>query len=95
MRQRNGVTRSERGDGIVLPIELAHERVDFGATGKAGDMLLKQTFVDAYPARGAPAVMAPLDAVGDGHGIGIAVQKFGDQVDGATLVEHDGERSPR
>jgi hypothetical protein len=80
------VTRSERGDGVVLPIELAHERVDFGATGKAGDMLLKQTFVDAYPARGPPAVLAPLDAVGDGHGIGIAVQKFGDvlQVDGAT-----------
>ena len=88
------MTRSERGDGVVLPIELAHECVDFGATGKAGDMLLKQTFVDAYPARGAPALLAPLDAVGDGHGIDIAVQKFGVvlQVDGATLVAH---RSPR
>jgi hypothetical protein len=60
------VTRSERGDGVVLPIELAHERVDFGATGKAGDMLLKQAFVDARPVRGATAVLATLDAVGDG-----------------------------
>ena len=49
LRHRNGVTRSERGDGVVLPIELAHERVDWRHDGaRLGDMLLKQTFVDAY-----------------------------------------------
>ena len=58
-------------------------------------MLLKQPLIGACPARCATAVMPALDAVGDGHGIDIAVQKFGDQVDDATLVEHDGERSPR
>jgi hypothetical protein len=69
LRRRNGVARSERGDGVVLPVELAHESVDFGATRKAefSDMLLKQAFVDGCPAREAPAVLAPLDAVGDGQ----------------------------
>lgn len=59
--------RPKLGDRLVLPIELARESVDLGATGQRElqDMLLKQPFIGACPGRCAAAMLPAFRPIGD------------------------------